>query len=422
MKNKSILILLIIVIVSGISIALFSLGFSSIPKSSTNTNKPQEALTQEIAKLIYIGTNETISEALYHLDLLDEKLDEPHIVLSILEHYQTGEIKKTLVKFIGKDNKVRKQLYLGDEGAFSTDFNYFLDYHYFTKNDIQSLVVTHYDINGNIIFKDDSFEGFDLSPDNTFMVSDDGGHGPAAIGISGKIRTLKSNGELLSTYNYRKELNGDKFVLESTKFSNNSKFFLLTFGIGGSDFSIYDHFFILFNKNGAEISKFRINNFRILPDEISISNDGELIFLVGKAENEQWLLKVLKNDGSLKWAKEVALSKDNNLLSIATREDITCINPQNPEEVTSFAKYSLLNLKTGEKLPKVYKMFFINNNCLVSQIFYSEPTKERFIVLLSHASQILFDKVIEGSLYDIYIDKLIIITVENKHYIYKLIK
>ena len=100
------LVILVLIPVAGFGIYY---ALSQQPQVSDQKIEDNKSSSEPLAKLVYTGTNETLSEALYHLDLQDGKLDEAHITVSIKKVKSTDPYKSKITKFIDKNNKVLKE-------------------------------------------------------------------------------------------------------------------------------------------------------------------------------------------------------------------------------------------------------------------------------------------------------------------------
>jgi hypothetical protein len=228
-------------------------------------------------KLVYVGTNETLSEALYHLDLQDGKLDESHIVHKILEtdpKSEISDIKKQALLFIGKDGKVKKEevfeskpskvvIYITRDGKYAMVFSDFTDVTY---------TVRYYDVNGELLWiEKDTTNSYSFSPDGKIIIEE--------------IPTSK--GKQYNIFNYRKQLikgrfyevdfskeKGGYYPEKDVLFSPRTSYFILR-----HSFTNNKSLFALFDKNGNILYLRRINGFIIENQEDKLSDEGDYYYV-----------------------------------------------------------------------------------------------------------------------------------------------
>ncbi|MFH1361611.1 MAG: hypothetical protein ABIH69_03050 [bacterium] len=165
---KKYLILFLIVVV-----ALGGMGCFEGEAKNTKINEDSPV------KLVYTGTNETLSEALYNLDLQDGMLDEPHIVHEILEmdpKSDISDIKKQALMFIGKGGKIEKEEVFESKPSkviiqITQNGKYALVYSNYTSTGI---TYSYYDIKGNLLWKEKNTQNeYEVSPDGEIIIEKD---------------------------------------------------------------------------------------------------------------------------------------------------------------------------------------------------------------------------------------------------------
>jgi len=232
-------------------------------------NHEQEA-KEPVTKLAYIGTNETLSEAQYNLDLQDGKLDEPHIVHKILEmdpKSEISDIKRQALLFIGKDGKMKKEeifeskpskvdIYITQNGKYAMVLSNFTS---------TGITYRYYDIKGDLLWMKENTQ-------NSYKISPDGGTVIEKVYDQEKkqyfYNLLDSKNKLIKERFFAIELSG-YYPEEEVLFSPNAIYFALRYSNVGNK-----SLFMLFDKNGNILYSRRITGFVIENQEDKLSDEG----------------------------------------------------------------------------------------------------------------------------------------------------
>lgn len=267
-------------------------GLSGEKNSSNDSEK------EPLAKLVYTGTNETLSEALYNLDLQDGKLERPYIVHKILRRPDPmTAFSKEKLMFIGKDGKVNKErifeskiskmdITLIHDGRYAK-----VKYDYGGMGDVWS--IDYYDIDGNLVFrKERTDDDYILLPNAKTLIRikhlymDE---------IEHKIYFVDRRDKIISEYEINTE--GNKYLyLRRISLSKDRKYFLfnlfyhdekklksLSFKKDGSSHlpkgwqsKVVKSRLLLFDEKGNLIYKNQMDGYEIFGE--ALTNSGKVVF------------------------------------------------------------------------------------------------------------------------------------------------
>lgn len=331
-KTVIVSVTLTLVLAAGFGIYYASASLPQTISSNQKTEKP-------LAKLVYTGTNETLSEALYHLDLQDGKLDEPHIVVTNLEEDKEegsitkGSIIKRTVKFIDKNNKIKKEISINDHTKIWPEKN----------RKVMSVVGTtafgpgprytkYYNVEGKILINlGESLRRYSFSPNGNYYVE---WQKMYVQGPTEELRFYNLDGTLIGSYKY----NLYDYSLKSLKFSSNGKYLLVEFRRQGKE---NQPDLLIFNGRGEISSKISLNDFRI--ETLFLSNSGSLVYLCGYANEKKkkrgasdyMSIIVVDKKGEIIFKKNSSyydgfnISSNERYLAVTTREKIYVYDAEN---------------------------------------------------------------------------------------------
>ena len=230
------------------------------------------------AKLVYVGTNETLSEALYNLDLQDGKLDHPYVVHRILWKDPESAFSKEQLTFIGKNGRIiRERIFESrkskmDINIDSSGKHATVKYDYGRMGDVWSK--DYYDVDGELLFskKNTDYDYFIMKDGKTyerirFLYMDE---------IAPEIALANQRGEEIGKYQIDKE--GNKWLYYGgSDDSGNGEYIVYNLKYGQKINRLY-----CFNKNLDLIFKKAINGYDVLI--IGVTNDGKSVVFVSSAE------------------------------------------------------------------------------------------------------------------------------------------
>ena len=342
------------------------------------------ASNSEHLKLYYIGTNETFSEALYHMDLQDGKLDEPHIVATL----RKGDKPKVL-KFINNNNKIIKQLEFKDNYDMEIIANNCVmvreklvrpgeDY-------INAFNDYCYDNKGKLLWeRKKNYYTYFMSPDGEIIL-EIFNFGPQQFSSTIEVSTLNRMGILLQKAYFPTKIGGENVILLTHQFSQKNDY-LLDFDVWGNKGPIKRIYYI-YNSAGGYISSYEAKGlpFKLLPNMDNAVKPLVIYDIKGR--------QILADNDILK----VAFSADGNYISkIDTRGNIYIAKYNNP---IKWQLYGHVNLEEGTV--EDYKVIDPNNILIniTSKTREWTPVKEiyqsTFYLLSQKGKYILSQMVIE---------------------------
>jgi hypothetical protein len=270
MSKKIIIGLIGLVIILAVGFVIYYVTSRQSPVANSEPSVKEEPL----AKLIYVGTNETLSDALYHLDIQDGKVDEPHIVHKILEIDQNSDvsdIKKQALIFVGKGGKIEKEevfesktskviIYITQNGKYA------LVYSDYTSTGI---TYSYYDIKGNLLWKEKNTQNeYEVSPDGELVVEKTYDRDKRLS----YYNILNPKKEMIKARFFEIDLlkyDQDKEVL----FSPNAAYFALRYS--GNNHSLV----VLFNNEGGLLWTKIINGYALTSAGDKLSDQGDYYYL-----------------------------------------------------------------------------------------------------------------------------------------------
>ncbi|MFA6169140.1 MAG: hypothetical protein WCW67_08260 [Candidatus Margulisiibacteriota bacterium] len=213
-------------------LALCGLSIAAAKKVEVKTLHldTSEAARKLAPQLIYSGTNETISQALYNVDMLDGKIDEPHIVHKHIDN------NHHILTFIGKNGEVKRVLTLSDEAckidiSIARNQRYAMVVGEYRERDF-SQTTRYYDFEGNLLWeKKHAYTCYYVSPDGNFIIEAPGWD-YQGIHLPRTYAVMNAKGEKLKDFEVK--MDGKAyFGNDYQKFSENGKYCLMIYGIGG---------------------------------------------------------------------------------------------------------------------------------------------------------------------------------------------
>ncbi|MBU0686963.1 MAG: hypothetical protein KKB81_03860 [Candidatus Margulisbacteria bacterium] len=354
------LVILGLIIVIGVGMGKsFSLGH--VPSETDQTSIAEESNQETVAKLVYVSTNETLSETLYHLDLQDGKLDEPHIVVTNLENDEEGLTTKGMVikrkiRFIGKDGKIKRELLIEDLTKVSLENN-FSAVRIVGLSESGPVYERYYDVEGNLFIDNKSFYAlFSFSPNGQYYIRWKNMYQQPIE----KLEFFDITGKLKGYYKY----DTSQGHFNQLIFSKNGKFVLAEFHRGSEksqpELFIFDH-------AGSLISRVDLSNFYITKDYegMFISNNGEDVYLCGfnkdekKREDLEFMsILVVDKNNQIKFKRTspyyygINMTPDGNYLVAATED---CVHVFDVEDNFREEKMNVEIYKEGIKsLSNIY--------------------------------------------------------------------
>ena len=205
-----------------LALALFVISLNTY---AFTTTPAMRGSSNEVLKLIYVGTNETLSEALYHLDLQNGKLDEPHIVVSIRK-----SDKPKVLKFIDINNRAVKQHEFGRQ--FDLDI-YDNKYVMATEklvspgeNYINAFNNYFYDQKGTMLWErpNNYYTYFVSVPNN--MIVEIFNYGDRQFALTAEVNVLDLKGEKKYAMYFPKAVNGTTNNLWEVEFGDRGRYAL----------------------------------------------------------------------------------------------------------------------------------------------------------------------------------------------------
>lgn len=357
----------------------------------------QAISSNEAYKLIYVGTNETFSEALYHLDLQDGKLNEPHIVVSL----RKGNIPKVL-KFINKHNKVIKQF----EFARNFDIDIINDKYAMVREKlvrpgeeyVNSYNTYYYDASGELLWKK-------LKNYYAYFVSSDGerilqvfNYGAIQFSNTIEVSTLNKNGVVLNKSSFPTKVGGEYIMMLSHQFDLNNDY-LLDFTVDNQNGPI-GRIYYLYDNAGTYISSYESSYGPVgLPIKLFSDFNAVMITRVNLDRHSNNI--VILNRFGKEIASDEILSvdfvpNDNIISKIASSGDIFSAKYEWPNEWQYFNRLEINGGSVEE-----HKLIDQNNILieLRQRINNLAPTREAsqsiFYLITPNNSQILSQRTID---------------------------
>ena len=448
MPRKTILALIILIFVLGlVAGGYFVLAARSFPPSyqinnpAGVTKEADDASPEAAIKLVYVGTNETLSEALYHLDLQDGKLDEPHIVFSVLEWNSNGEAIKKALKFVDRSGKVVKELFSGRGGdvgpveIFETLPNIEPAEGSIKgwligrvrkdnpKEDIEGQKQTdnYFDAGGKFLFKE--YWGYRMknwSPDLSYRVDY-----PLTTYFFPpyEIDVRDRKGDLIGSVPFDEQKDD---VVSNVYFSNNSRHFAAVF-------PVTNKLFVVDNKGGTP-ARIGVDSaeLKILTGHFYPTNDGSKVFLTGfdskgwvpgtDSEGRDRYLITLNRDGTkqvLYKCKEIqgfSISDNEKYLALATEKELVLIDLEKnylkkivcQGDLFEKWKIQILNIWVTDNGKVLFELNEHNGLKMKNSLFYAEDNKTDLI-----SEREFFECALK------YEDKIILVGEKEKEDIYK---
>jgi|GEM_PF-3314584 len=339
------LVVLALILAAGMGIYyLVNFQFQAV-----DANELKEPSSSPFINLVYVGTNETLSEALYNLDKQDGKLDKSHIVHKFIND------NKHILRFIDKGNKLRKELRLEDANSkidvyITQNGRYAMVQSDFNERDF-SRTTQYYDINGNLIWeKKNSPTYYYVSP-NGELILEVPGWDYQVIHLARQYALLNPKGKVIKEFEVK--MDGVNFGEPLIEFSNNNKYLLMAFNIdyvGGGKNRI-----ILFDEKGDKLLDKEINGVNVNIYSTRPLNNGNLLLDTIKEEPERLkITKILGKDGSEIYSRtekapsNVSISPDNKILGFHAHGAISCVYLPDFEEKS--IDTSEILLEDGESL------------------------------------------------------------------------
>lgn len=277
---KKVLIGLTVVLAAGGGVWYMTSPASQIAgqRLSALSERRERAGSQEkepIAKLVYVGTNETLSEALYNLDRQDGKLERPYIVHKVLGSTPDLGDNRHSLTFIGKDGKVKEEEILESNKSKIDVYITPKGYHALVYRDYDGwalVTAQYYDINGNLLWeKKDSFNSYAFFPDGDLLIED----------VSHKdgrdYNLINAKGELVKKDFYSIEYSRihPDYSGATKMFSPNGQYFSLQYDDGNNKVTNV----LVFNRSGKLL--YRKDQKEFTPESGAYLSDSGHYYLLG---------------------------------------------------------------------------------------------------------------------------------------------
>jgi len=357
-------IILALILAAGFGI-YYLLGYSQ--KTTIQEIEIKES-KEPLAKLVYVGTNETLSEALYHLDLQDGKLDEPHIVHRILEYSPDGMIYKQSLLFISLNGKIkREEIFIKNfQGntsiTLSKNGRYALVHDYIQEEDAGIEKNKYYDIEGKLLW--DAGGGDIMSPDGEYLIGGIPGFEHLIVSQKRTYTLYNSRGKIIKQINI--ELGKETYGETVVAFSQNSKYCLIIYAIGGV--TSEENRLILFDDSGKVLFDKHIKGFEINNYNMAVLNDGKVILdaMIEKPKRIK-ITKILSNNGEdiyvEKGTRSISVSPNNKYILIEKKHSVSVMSLPDIREIYNISIIGLTD-KGGQ-----LGVLEISNN---GNIYYSK--------------------------------------------------